>query len=268
MLSGVPEKEDEIVVPEVVRRIAAGRATRPVWLNVLGGITFEVEDAAGHSFVKFAPAGSGLPLAREAERLAWAQRFTPVPRVLSAGTDATGTWLHTAALPGRNTVDARWAADPTPAVAAIGRGLRAMHDALPVPDCPFSWMAGDRLASARERAAAGLIDTAGWHPDFQHYTVAEALRQAADVPPIDRLVVCHGDACAPNTLVADDGTWTGHVDLATLGLADRWADLAIASWSLGWNFGPGFEDTFWAAYGIRPDQERIAYYRLLWELGP
>ena len=105
--------------------------------------------------MKFAPAGSGLPLAREAERLAWAQRFTPVPRVLSAGSDGTGTWLHTAALPGRNAVDARWLADPAPAVAAIGRGLRALHDALPVAECPFSWMAEDRLASARRRAAAG-----------------------------------------------------------------------------------------------------------------
>jgi aminoglycoside phosphotransferase len=267
MLSGVPEKED-VVVPAAVRAVAAGCGLRPVWLNVLGGLTFEIDDGYGRSFVKFAPAGSGLPLAREAERLAWAQRFTPVPRVLNAGADETGTWLHTAALPGRNAVDARWLADPAPAVAAIGGGLRALHDALPTADCPFSWMAEDRLATARERAAAGLIDTAAWHPDYQHLTVAEALALAADVPPIDRLVVCHGDACAPNTLVDDAGRWAGHVDMATLGLADRWADLAIASWSLGWNFGPGWEDDFWTAYGVTPDADRIAYYRLLWELGP
>jgi kanamycin kinase len=266
MLSGVPEKE--IAVPAAVRAVAAGRTTRPVWLNALGGLTFEVDDDAGRSFVKFAPAGSGLPLAREAERLAWAYRFTPVPRVLNAGADATGTWLHTAALPGANAVDRRWQADPAPAVTAIGRGLRALHDALPVPECPFSWMAEDRLASARERAAAGLIRTEQWHPDFQHVTLAEALTRAVDRPPIDRLVVCHGDPCAPNTLVGDDGRWTGHVDMATLGAADRWADLAVASWSLGWNYGPGWEPLFYDAYGIAPDPERIAYYRLLWELGP
>jgi kanamycin kinase len=266
MLSDVPEKE--IAVPDAVRVVAAGRPTRPVWLNVLGGVTFEIESGDAHSFVKFAPAGSGLPLAREAERLAWAQRFTPVPQVLASGHDETGFWLLTAALPGRNAVDARWLADPRPAVEAIGRGLRALHDALPVAECPFSWMAEDRLAMARERAAAGQIDTALWHPDYQHLTVAEALAAAVDRPPIDRLVVCHGDACAPNTLVGDDGQWTGHVDLATLGVADRWADLAIASWSLVWNFGPGWEPLFYRAYGVLPDEERIAYYRLLWELGP
>ena len=100
-------------MPAAVRAVAAGRDVRPVWLNVLGGVTFEMDDVdAGRSFVKFAPAGSGLPLAREAERLAWAQRFTPVPRVLNAGRDETGTWLHTAALPGRNAVDAALAGRP------------------------------------------------------------------------------------------------------------------------------------------------------------
>ena len=48
-------------------------------------------------------------------------------------------------------------------------------------------------------------------------------------PPIDQLVVCHGDACAPNTLIDSDGSCSGHVDLGTLGIADRWADLAIAT---------------------------------------
>jgi aminoglycoside phosphotransferase len=75
----------------------------------------------------------------------------------------------------------------------------------------------------------------------------------------------HGDACAPNTLIGDDGTWTGHVDLARLGVADRWADLAIAPWSIGWNFGDGWDAAFFDAYQIEPDPARIAYYRLLWD---
>jgi kanamycin kinase len=56
--------------------------------------------------------------------------------------------------------------------------------------------------------------------------------------------------------------------MATLGVADRWADLAIASWSLCWNFGLGWEPVFYDAYGVDPDPQRIAYYRLMWELGP
>ena len=51
----------------------------------------------------------------------------------------------------------------------------------------------------------------------------------------------------------------------SLGVADRWADLAIASWSLEWDYGPGHERPFWDAYGIEPDPERIALYRRLWD---
>ncbi|MFJ1704916.1 phosphotransferase [Kitasatospora sp. NPDC088346] len=95
--------------------------------------------------------------------------------------------------------------------------------------------------------------------DLQHFgTVERALGALTDIPPVDRLVVCHGDACAPNTLLGDDGTCTGHVD--------RWADLAVATWSTRWNYGPGWEEPLLEAYGVEPDPERTTYYRLLWEL--
>jgi kanamycin kinase len=90
----------------------------------------------------------------------------------------------------------------------------------------------------------------------------------AEPPPIDRLVVCHGDACAPNTLLGDDGDCAGHVDLGMLGTGDRWADLAVATWSTHWNYGPGWEQRLLEAYGVSPDEARTRYYRLLWDLGP
>jgi kanamycin kinase len=47
-----------------------------------------------------------------------------------------------------------------------------------------------------------------------------------------------------------------------------WADLAIATWSSEWNYGPGWDGLLLDAYGIRPDPDRTRYYRLLWDLGP
>ena len=101
-----------------------------------------------------------------------------------------------------------------------------------------------------------------------HLSVDEALAALDGTPADDRLVVCHGDACAPNTLIGGDGRWSGHVDLGAMGVADRWADLAVATWSTEWNYGPGWEKCLLSAYGIADDPERTRYYRLLWDLGP
>ncbi|MCV7283603.1 phosphotransferase [Mycolicibacterium flavescens] len=216
---------EPVPTPAVVIRIAAGRPVRAVWVNELGGVTFEV---GGTEFVKV---GDAHLLAAEEPRLRWARRYTLVPEVLAAGPG----WLHTARLPGYSAVDPRWADDPQTAARAIGTGLRRLHDALPVADCPFG--------------------RPSWVP--------------ADAPPADRPVVCHGDPCSPNTLLDDDGAFSGHVDLGDLGVADRWADLAVATMSLDWNFptgGPGgFQEILLDAYGAAADVDRIAFYRRAWD---
>ncbi len=239
---------------------------RAVWRNELGGITFQVGTGNDHCFVKWAPVGSGLDLAEEAARLRWAVAFTPVPRLLDQGADPSGSWLVLAALAGESAVSSRWRAEPARAVTAIGAGLRSFHDALPVSACPFSMSVEGRLAGVRRRATAGLVEPARWHPVHQRLSVEDALEVLVHPPPTDTVVVCHGDACAPNTLIADDGSWTGHVDLGSLGVADRWADLAIATWSTEWNYGPGWEGHLLDAYGAASDPVRTRYYRLLWDL--
>ena len=253
-------------VPAAIVSAARGRKLDLVWVNAVGGLTFAAGEGAGRCFIKWAPAGSGLDLSGEADRMTWAGRYHPVPRPLAQGQDDEGAWLATAALPGESAVSAHWTAEPATAVTAIGAGLRALHEALPVARCPFSWSAGQRLADAREQAAAGRLDRAAWHACHQSLTVTEALERAAAIPPPDRLVVCHGDACAPNTLLNRDGGWSGHVDLGLLGVGDRWADLAVATWSAEWNYGPGWDRLLLDAYGTRPDRERTRYYRLLWDL--
>lgn len=241
--SGIPTTG--VVVPEAVAHIAGERAVVPVWRNEAGGLTFRLGAGAAAEFVKWAPHGSGLDLRGEVERLRWAVVFIRVPRVLSTGEDRDGAWMVTAALPGTSAVSERWKREPAVAVRAIGAGLRALHEALPVGGCPFDWSVEYRLRAAGKQEAEVDLPAR---------------------PPIDRLVVCHGDACSPNTLLADDGRWVGHVDLDQLGVADRWADLAVATRATEWNYGPGWEDELLRAYGIAPDPVRSAYYRALWDV--
>ncbi len=264
MIAHVPDAD--VVVPASIAAVADGHPVRPVWRNGLGGLTFEIDSPGGRRFVKWAPAGSGLTLQAEIVRLQWAATFVSVPRVIESGSDRTGEWMVTEALPGSNAVEKRWKADPQVAATAIGEGLRALHERLPVQRCSFSWSADDRLS--RVRAHDRWRDPTQWQPDHAGLSSEQAMARLADVPPLDRLVVCHGDACAPNTLIGADGRWSGHVDFGALGVADRWADLAVATWSLEWNYGPGWQPTLLAAYGVAPDPQRIAYYRLLWDLSP
>ncbi|MGA5465321.1 phosphotransferase [Mycobacterium sp. NPDC050041] len=230
-------------VPPVVDAIAAGRPVAAVWVNELGGVTFQIGTGDRREFVKIAPAGRPHLLAAEAERMRWAAGFVRVPRVIGAGAG----WLHTAGMPGRSAVDPHWLAAPRTAVRAIGSGLRRLHDTLPVAGCPFDWSVQTRL---------------------RREVPPETRASMGEVPPVGRMVVCHGDACAPNTLIDDDGVFAGHVDLGDLGVADQWADIAVALLSLSWNFGPAdWEDELLAAYGVARDATRIDYYQRLWRAG-
>ncbi|MBD5787775.1 aminoglycoside 3'-phosphotransferase [Cellulosimicrobium terreum] len=259
-----------VTVPDAVRALAGGDVVTPVWRNQLGGLTFRlgpVDTSGPTRFVKWVAAGTPeLDLVAEATRLAWAGGRAAVPRVVDQGTDADGDWLVTEALQGTSAVDARWVAEPATAAVAIGRGLRVLHDALPVDECPFTWAVADRVENADARLARGG-GPHEWFPEHRDLTAAEARSRLDDPPAVDSLVVCHGDACAPNTLLHDDGTFAAHVDLGSLGVADRWADLVVAAWSTEWNYGPGFDHLVYEGYGIAPDAERIAFYRLLWDLG-
>jgi kanamycin kinase len=104
--------------------------------------------------------------------------------------------------------------------------------------------------------------------DWSPATRIEGLSEVTDLvtsPPIDRLVVGHGDPCAPNTLLSDDGVAIAHVDLQRLGVADRWADIAVAARNTALNYGPGREQAFLEAYGVDPDLGRQEYYLELWD---
>lgn len=218
-------------VPAVVQRLSGD--PQLVWRNELGGLTYRV----GGKFVKWSPRSAGIDLRVERDRLAWLEGRHPTPRVIGFGDDAEAQWLVTAALPGGHAVGAEWRARTSEAIAAIARGLRELHT-VAIDDVARTWKSWVTC----EPAALGPR------------------------PPVDDPVLVHGDACAPNTLISPAGVWVGNVDVGDLAVGDRWADLAVASMSLDWNFGEGHQDAFFTAYGVDRDDERITYYRALWDL--
>jgi streptomycin 3"-kinase len=97
-------------------------------------------------------------------------------------------------------------------------------------------------------------------------TADQPQRVRAEQPSVAAhdLVVCHGDACLPNFLFDPDTlALTGVIDVGRLGIADRYADLALAKAQLAdvWPVGSG---RFFTAYGLsEPDDRRLDFYLLL-----
>src|SRR5947209_20512536 len=141
---GPPKHEPPI--PAAVARLAGRRPIRPVWTNGVDTTTFEISVDEGRWFAKWVASTSTINLESEAERLGWAVRYITVPWVREVGKDDEGSWMITDGLPGENAIHDRWKAEPATAVAVIGSGLRRLHDALPVDECPFSWSVDTRMA--------------------------------------------------------------------------------------------------------------------------
>jgi kanamycin kinase len=222
-------------IPQIARTLAGGNEPELVWRNELDGLTFRI----GDRYLKWNPRSTGIDLDRERVRLGWISARHPAPRVVDYGSDGDAQWLLTEGVPGGPAVGDVWRTRRTEAIRAIAAGLRAIH-AIPIDDFPAEWTG--QVWVGRQPPSLGKR------------------------PPIDGPVVVHGDACAPNTQISADGVWTGNVDFGDLAIGDRWADLAVASMSLDWNFGEGHQREFFDAYGIAPDKARIGYYRSLWHL--
>ena len=190
--------------------------------TILDGLTFRI----GDRYLKWNPSSTGVDLELERVRLEWLAGRHPAPRVVDHGVDGDAQWLLTEALPGGSAVGDEWRMRRPEAIRAIANGLRAIH-AVPIDDFPSDWTA--QVWVGRQPASLGTR------------------------PPLDAPVLVHGDACAPNTLISEEGTWTGNVDFGDLAVGDRWADLAVASLSLDWNFGEGHQPELFDAYGIAPD---------------
>lgn len=217
-------------------------------------------------YLKTGWAGGYPSLAMERDRFVWLRgRGVPVPEVFDHGSSDGIEWLLTFALPGEPATAPRHLAEPRKTVAILAEGLRAFHEIDPA-GCPFDHRLGATLAHIADRVRRADIEATGLHSDHGDLTVDEAFeRLVATVPTAERIVLTHGDYCFPNVLIGS-GHAVGYLDLGEMGLADRWRDLAVATWSVSWNVGPGLEDLFLEAYGAGWDIERRDFYRLMYDL--
>ncbi|MEO7003412.1 MAG: APH(3') family aminoglycoside O-phosphotransferase [Ktedonobacterales bacterium] len=265
-------------LPAGIARDLAGGIWEAVTIGASGAQVYRVTWPAASiapptRYLKLAPhAAASLRLAdelrAEERRLRWLQGRLPAPRALAYAEDQVSAYLLLSEVPGVMSCDPVFAADPVALTRLLAEGLRLIHQ-MPTADCPFDARLASKIAEAERRVRAGVVAASDFDSDHLGKSPINLFAQLLATRPADEdLVFTHGDYCLPNVLIdqADPahGRISGLIDWGRAGVADRYQDIALATRSLTYNFGPGLEPLLWQAYGLTaPDHDKITFYRLL-----
>ena len=236
-----------------------------------GAAVYRLQGRAGapELFLKHGKDGMAAEIADEMARLRWLAPHLPVPAVLQFAcvADPQQAWLLMTALPGATASEVlETHPELGPAVVdALAAFLRRLH-ALPVSACPFDAGHAARLAQARQRIDAGLVDAGDFDAERQGWTAGQVWAALQDCQPLaPDLVVTHGDFSLENILL-QDGRVVACLDVGRVGVADRYQDLAIVWRALG-EFDAALQQRLLRQYGIvDADQGKLRFHLLLDEL--
>ncbi|MFJ6533935.1 APH(3'') family aminoglycoside O-phosphotransferase [Microbacterium sp. NPDC091662] len=243
------------------------------WVTVESGESGAtvLRDEAGERYVKVVPSAQADELAAERDRITWLSGAgIPGPSVIEWRLTAHGAALVTSAVQG-TPADQLDAGDLRAAWPAIADILRRLH-AVPVSDCPYDRALDEMMTAARATVADGRVQTeflpvalqdvpaarilAGLESELPHRVVQEQAEA----------VVCHGDFCLPNILIAPEGSRVaGLIDVGRLGRADPYADIALllANARETWpdeSAARRADEEFAARYGIALEPDRQDFY--------
>ncbi|MFB7011810.1 MULTISPECIES: APH(3'') family aminoglycoside O-phosphotransferase [unclassified Streptomyces] len=242
---------------------------RPVTAGESGAAVFRSAD--GTRYAKCVAAAGAADLRAERDRVAWLTgQGVPGPRVLDWHSGDAGACLVSGAVSGVP-ADRVSAADLRDSWERVAAAVRLLHE-VPVRQCPFRRDLDGMVALARDVVARGAVNPEFLPVQQQHTPAAELLARL--VPQVARrraqeaadMVVCHGDLCLPN-IVLDPRTLdvSGFIDLGRLGLADRYADLALLltnareTWT-DEKQARAADAAFAESYGIALDHDRLRFY--------
>ncbi len=218
-------------------------------------------------FLKYGEGSVADDINIEQARLDWLAGHISVPTILQFCRASNQAWLLMNALHGQSAFQAlkENPQSGNAIVDMLAEFLTQFH-AIPVDECPFDSGHALRLAQARQRIEAGLVDVDDFDDERQGWTSEQVWGAIQEQLPFEpNPVVTHGDFSLDNVLISD-GKVVGCIDVGRAGVADRYQDLAIL-WNAVGEFGSHLRDRLISAYGIvRVDQRKLRFHLMLDEL--
>jgi aminoglycoside phosphotransferase len=257
---------DKQALPQDIQNLLAGATWHDKTFGFSGTQVFRImRPSEPVYYLKIAIEPNKQELLAEKERLVWLQGQLPVPAVAAWHEDNERSYLLISEIPGIMSYDAVFKQDLPALVRLLGEGMRKIH-AVDIRHCPFDQRLATKIEQARQRVEAGLVDEGDFDEQRQGMRAGEVLQTLiASQPSQEDLVFTHGDYCLPNILIDPDRMHiNGFIDWGRAGIADRYQDIALATRSLAYNFGPGWEELLWEAYGLEQvDDAKLEFYKLL-----
>lgn len=254
-------------LPADLQALLAGGSWQTISHGESGDQVFRIVRPGGSAcYLKIADSSwQQEELLAEKEHLDWLQGRLPVPEVYGFGADSRRAFLLLSEIPGLESCDGTFAQDIPTVVRLLAEGLRLIHQ-VKIDDCPFDRRLTHTLALAKRRVEARLVDESDFDEQrkgMQGQELLEMLLKSR--PEVEDVVFTHGDYCLPNILIEPSpARIAGIIDWGRAGIADRYQDLALATRSLTFNFGPGWEPLLWKAYGLQTvDFAKMEFYQLL-----
>ena len=256
-------------IPPSIAALLPGACCRQETIGRSGACVYLFEDYV----LKVRPA-DGKDTA-DTQVLRWLSGKLPVPEVVAHEIQDGLDWLLTTRIRGRMLCDAFVLERPALLIDCMAEALHMLWS-IPISECPFEWTLEADLAHAEAAILSGRFDPSDCEPETFAPGGFESPKALLDwlktyCPPLDRTFT-HGDFCLPN-LFTDGERFTGFIDVADAGIADRWMDLALGWRSLKHNtdghygYYPAVDpDDLFRAVGVPKEKEKLRYYLLLDEL--
>lgn len=200
-------------------------------------------------------------LSQESIRLDYLSEKTIVPQKVFYEKYNGKSYLLTKALEGKMLCDDYYSDNPLIGIDLIVEAFNALYN-VDYTDCTIDETIDTKIKRIEERfnkIKESDIDSKYLE---RFHTKENILKYLKGNKPKQIIGFTHGDMSLPN-IFANNGKFSGFVDIDECGIGDIYFDLVICEISIERNYGKEYIDVFYDKLGIEKDEFKSDYYRIL-----